>query len=142
MQGCDVITILFKLIFWQLFFSIYFNESALKVMKYTLYFMLKALFIFELFTFLCWYFGYLVKRRDKKAMFNFKSYDVVTIHILPNISRSKGNQTTKFGQLIEYTMRNVFLEESWAKCREEASLRPFYKKSKLSFSLDEQSGMV
>ena len=111
-------------------------------MKYTLYFMLKALFIFELFTFLSWYFGYLVKRRDKKAMFNFKSYDVVTIHILPNISRSKGNQTTKFGQLIEYTMRNVFLEESWAKCREEASLRPFYKKSKLSFSLDEQSGMV
>ena len=142
MQGCDVITILFKLIFWQLFFSIYFNESALKVMKYTLYFMLKALFIFELFTFLSWYFGYLVKRRDKKAMFNFKSYDVVTTHILPNISRSKGNQTTKFGQLIEHTMRNVFLEESWAKCREEASLRPFYKKSKLSFSLDEQSGMV
>ena len=142
MQGCDVITILFKLIFWQLFFSIYFNESALKVMKYTLYFMLKALFIFELFTFLSWYFGYLVKRRDKKAMFNFKSYDVVTTHILPNISRSKGNQTTKFGQLIEYTMRNVFLEESWAKCRVEASLRPFYKKSKLSFSLDEQSGMV
>ena len=75
-------------------------------------------------------------------MFNFKNYDVVTTHILPNISRSKGNQTTKFGQLIEYTMRNVFLEESRAKCREEASLRPFYKKSKLSFSLDEQSGMV
>ena len=25
-----------------------------------------------------------------------------TIHILPNISQSKGNQTMKFGQLIEY----------------------------------------
>ena len=25
----------------------------------------------------------------------------VTIHILPNISRSKGNQTLKFGQAIE-----------------------------------------
>ena len=25
---------------------------------------------------------------------------IVTIHILPNISRSKGNQVMKFGQLI------------------------------------------
>ena len=28
---------------------------------------------------------------------------IITIHILPNISRSKGNQTIKFGQLIEIT---------------------------------------
>ena len=27
---------------------------------------------------------------------------ITAIHILPNISRSKGNQTMKFGQLIEY----------------------------------------
>ena len=26
----------------------------------------------------------------------------ITIHILPNISRSKGNQTMKFGQLIKH----------------------------------------
>ena len=26
----------------------------------------------------------------------------ITIHIMPNISRSKGNQTMKFGQLVEY----------------------------------------
>ena len=26
----------------------------------------------------------------------------IAIHILPNISQSKGNQTMKFGQLIEY----------------------------------------
>ena len=25
---------------------------------------------------------------------------IITIHILPNISRSEGNQTMKFGQLI------------------------------------------
>ena len=30
------------------------------------------------------------------------------IQILPNILRSKGNQTMKFGQLIEYK-RNIFL---------------------------------
>ena len=34
-----------------------------------------------------------------------------TIHILPNIPRSKGNQTMKFGKLIEYNMRNIFLEK-------------------------------
>ena len=29
---------------------------------------------------------------------------IITIHILPNISRSKGNRTMSFGQLIEYNM--------------------------------------
>ena len=31
------------------------------------------------------------------------------IQILSNISQSKGNQTMKFGQLIEYSKRNIFL---------------------------------
>ena len=35
---------------------------------------------------------------------------MTTIHILPNISRSKVNQTMKFGQLIEYNMRKFFHE--------------------------------
>ena len=33
----------------------------------------------------------------------------IAIHILPNISRSKDNQTTKFGQSIEYKVINIFL---------------------------------
>ena len=36
----------------------------------------------------------------------------VAIHILSNISRSKDNQTMKFGQLIEYNMRKSFLEKT------------------------------
>ena len=36
---------------------------------------------------------------------------LIIIHILPNISRSKGNQTIKFSQLIEYDMRNIFSEK-------------------------------
>ena len=32
------------------------------------------------------------------------------------ISRSKGNQTMKFGQLMEYNMRSIFLEKSYTKC--------------------------
>ena len=38
--------------------------------------MLKALFVREIFTFLSWIFGYEEKRVDKKAMVNFKIYDV------------------------------------------------------------------
>ena len=58
---------------------------------------------------------------------------------MPNIPRSKGNQTLILGQLTKYNMGNVFLEKSYTKCGEEASPRPFYKKSKLNASLDQQS---
>ena len=63
----------------------------------------------------------------------------ITIHILPNISRSKDNQTMKFGQLIEYNMRNISAEKSYTKCGGETIPSPFFKKSKLSISLDQQS---
>ena len=33
----------------------------------------------------------------------------ITIHILLNISQSKSNQAMKFGQLLEYNKRNIFL---------------------------------
>ena len=37
-------------------------------------------------------------------------YKTIAKHVLPNTSRSKGNQTMKFGQLVEYNMRiTVFL---------------------------------
>ena len=32
----------------------------------------------------------------------------IAIHILPNISKCKGNQTIKFGQLKHYNMGNIF----------------------------------
>ena len=50
---------------------------------------------------------------------------------------NKGNQTMKFGQLIECNMRNIFLEKSYTKCGRETIPRPFSKKSKLSISLDQ-----
>ena len=40
----------------------------------------------------------------------------IAIPILPNISRSKDSHSMKLGQLIEYNMRNIFLEKSYAKC--------------------------
>ena len=39
----------------------------------------------------------------------------IAIHILPNISQSKGNQTKQFGQLIEYNKRNIFYAENEAR---------------------------
>ena len=47
--------------------------------------------------------------------------------MLPNISRSKDNQATKFGQLIEYNMRNISVEKSYTKCAGETIPRPFSK---------------
>ena len=48
----------------------------------------------------------------------------------------------KFGKLIEYNLKNIFLEMLLTKYGKEASPRPFHKKSKLSKSLDQQSEML
>ena len=64
-------------------------------------------------------------------------YKAIVMHILPNILRSKNNQTMKLGQLIEYNIRNIFLEKSYKKCDGKTILRPFSKKSKLSISLNQ-----
>ena len=34
----------------------------------------------------------------------------IILYILPNISQSKDNQTVKFGQVIEYNKRNIFIK--------------------------------
>ena len=61
----------------------------------------------------------------------------IVTHILPNISISKGNETIKFGQLIEYNMRNIFLEKLYTKCEGKTSPRSFPKKNRSSISLDQ-----
>ena len=72
-----------------------------------------------------------------KSMTSQPGQQTIEIYILPNISRNKGNQAVKFGQLIEHNMRNIFVEKSYTKCAGETIPRPFSKKSKLSFSLDQ-----
>ena len=59
----------------------------------------------------------------------------IALHILPNISQNKGNQTMKFGQLIEYNKQNIFLQKLCRKWGKETSSRPllfFLKKIKLN----------
>ena len=41
----------------------------------------------------------------------------------------------KFGQLIEYNLRNIIVEKSYTNCAEETIPRPLSEKSKLSISL-------
>ena len=52
----------------------------------------------------------------------------IAMHVLTNNSRSKSNQTIKFGQLVEHDMRKIFLEKSHTKCGGETIPRPFAKK--------------
>ena len=65
---------------------------------------------------------------------------IITIHILSNISRSKDNQTMRFGQLTEQKIRNI--GKSYTKYGGEASPRPFHEKSKSSISLVQKSAML
>ena len=113
-------------------------------MKNAFYFTLKALFVLNIFKFLSSLFS-LVKnslirkiRLISKSVASQPGQQTISIHIIPNISRSKCNQTMKFGQLVEYNMGNIFVEKSYTKCGGETLPNRFSKKSKLSLSLDQQ----
>ena len=68
-------------------------------MKNAFYFMLKAVFVLEIFTL----FGYVEKRLDKKADVNFKIYDVTdwaTNNYNIYFSISKEVKATRNGNLV------------------------------------------
>ena len=105
------------------------------MMENTFYFTLKALFFLKIFKFLSCLFGSVEKnssiretRLVSKSMTSQPGQQTIAIHILPNISRSKGNQTMKFGQLTEYNMSNISVEKSCTKCAGETIARPLPKK--------------
>ena len=62
------------------------------------------------FYFLIYFWGHVGQRPNKKAKASFKICEV-SDWVHPNISRSKSNQTMKLCELIEYNMRNNFLEK-------------------------------
>ena len=96
-------------------FHIFFNESHLKSFRFILFFMLFYFFVLNLFFSLI--FGHVEKTASlvrlsliSKSMKLQLDEQTITIHKSPNISRSKGNQTMKFGQVIKYNKRNIFLQ--------------------------------
>ena len=54
------------------------------------------------------------------------SEQTITIHILPNILRTKGNQTTKFVQLIELNNRNNFPQKLCIKPGRQTSFKALF----------------
>ena len=86
------------------------------MMRNAFYFILKALFVLKIFKFFtsfwsCRKNGSIRKIGiTSKFMASQPGLQTVAIHILSSISKSKGNQTMKFGQLIEYNKRNIFLQ--------------------------------
>ena len=87
---------------YKTFVFIQLNRSPLKMMEVAFHFMLKAVFVFQIFTFLSWLFVHVEKRHDNKAMFNFKIYGVTDWKI------SHCNKTMKFGKSTEYNISNIF----------------------------------
>ena len=108
-------------------------KSPLKMMKNTFYFLLKALFVLKIFKFFVTTFR-LCRKNDlirkitltSKFITSQPGLQTIAKHILPNISQSKGNQTMKFGQLMEYNKTNFFLEKICRKCGKETSSRPLF----------------
>ena len=65
-------------------------------------------------------------------------WQIIAIYILTNISQRISNQAMKFGQLMKYKMRHIFLEKLYTEYEnmvETLFPNPFPKKSKLSISL-------
>ena len=86
-------------------------------MKNDFYFILKALFFLKIFKFFILTFwsskeNALIRKRKliSKVMTSQPGEQTIAIHILPNISQSKGNQAMKFGQLIEYNQKIFFFK--------------------------------
>ena len=69
-------------------------------------------------------------RLISKFMTSQPGQQTITIHTLPNISRSKGNQDMKVSQLIRDNKENIFLQKSRRKSARETSFRPPFDFSK------------
>ena len=65
-------------------------------------------------------------RLTAKFMTSLPGFQTIAIHTFANISQSKGNQTMKFSQLIEYYKTNIFLQKLCRKWGKETSSRPLF----------------
>ena len=110
-----------RLSLFKKYYFICFIENNLKVMKNDFHFILKAFFVLKLFN-VCLDFLELHKKGSirkigliSKFITSEHGKQTIAIHILPDIARSKSNQVTKSGQLIEYNKVNISLQKSCRK---------------------------
>ena len=89
-------------------------------------FILKAPFVLKIFVFIMTFWSgrknHSIRRIRliSKFIMSRPGYQTIAIHILPNISKSKSNQTIKLGQLIEYKW-NIFTQKLCRKWARETS---------------------
>ena len=89
-------------------------KSPLKMMKNAFYFILKALFVLKIKVFVTTFWSCrkngLIKKTRLTSNFitSQPGSQTIAIHMLPDISQSKGNQTMKFDK-IEYDKRNIWI---------------------------------
>ena len=81
------------------------NESSLKMIKNTFYFILKYLFVLKVIEFFSWLFGYIRKWLDQKNKVSFNIYNITTW-------LTSNYKTMNFVQSIRYNKRNVFFKKS------------------------------
>ena len=90
-----------------------FIESPLNMIKNAFYFTLKALFFLKILKFLSWLFAHVKIGKIgliSKLMTPQTCQQTIVIDIFLIISRSKGNQTMKFGQFIKYENRYILFK--------------------------------
>ena len=107
------------------------SENSLKMMKNGFCFI--KFFLFSRYLSFCQDFSSCRKnglirqiRLTSKFMTSRPGLQTNAIHILSNISQSKGSQTMKFGQSIKYNKRNTFLRIVCTKWGKETSSRPLF----------------
>ena len=112
------------------------------MMKNDFYFIPESFFILKIFKLQSWLSFLVMKKngliRRIRLLSKFMTSHLVNKqmqHVFRNISSKKGNQTTKFSQLIECNMGNIFLEISYTKCGGETISNSLSEWSKLSISL-------
>ena len=110
-----------------------FNESSQQVMKNVFQFILKALFVIETFKFLprlfcsCRKTAWIINLNLTSNFIKPSSgKQIIKIHILPYISRSKNNQKMKLGQLTEYKRERHYSLKILEKMRQGDCSRPFF----------------
>ena len=103
------------------------NESPLKMIKNTFYFILKYLFVLKVIEFFSWLFGYIRKWLDQKDKVSFNIYNITTW-------LTSNYKTMNFVQSTRYNKRNVLFKKSskkwWRKTssRSLCSLKKLYMK--------------
>ena len=92
----------------------------------------------KLFSFLrCFNFCFEFLVMQKNGLIR-KTKQTIKMHIFSDMSKTKVNQTTKCGPLIEYNMKNIIVEKSFTKYDGKTRPRNIFKKSKFSISVYQQ----